>query len=51
MGDVSQLVQAMAGFGRGSGLGDDLPIAALSAGASQQDVFTTASIDDDSRGL
>jgi hypothetical protein len=47
---VGQLVQAMAGFGGGSGAGDDLAIAALAAGTSPQDVLAMASIDDDSRG-
>jgi hypothetical protein len=41
-------VQAMAGFDGGVGAGDDLTMAAVAAGASQQDVLTTASIDDDS---
>jgi hypothetical protein len=50
--DVAQLVQPMAGFGgSGSdGAGGDLATAALAAGTPPQDVLTTASIDDDSRG-
>jgi len=44
MGDasgVAQLVQAMAGFGGGSGAGDDADIAALAADASEQPLLTT----------
>ena len=44
MGDtseVAQLVQAMAGFGGGSGAADGLDIAALDADASQQSLLTT----------
>jgi len=51
MGDSSQaaqLVQAMASFGGGSGAADDLSIAALASGTSQQDVLTAPGIDDDS---
>jgi hypothetical protein len=35
-GSTSQLVQAMAGFGGGSGAGESLNIAPLGADASQQ---------------
>jgi hypothetical protein len=46
--DVALLVQAMAGFGAGSGgAGDDLTIGALAAAMSQQEVLTTASPGDD----
>jgi hypothetical protein len=44
MGDASQaaqLVQAMAGFGGGSGAGDGLNTAGLAADASQQTFLTT----------
>jgi hypothetical protein len=39
-GSSSQLVQAMAGFGGGSGAGDDLN-AGLNADTSQQPLLTT----------
>src|SRR5262245_53145349 len=41
MGDSSQLVQAMAGFGGGSGATENLTTAALGADASQQPLLTT----------
>jgi hypothetical protein len=47
MHEPAQLVQAMAGFGGGSGA--DFAIGALGV-TSQQDALITASIDDDSRG-
>jgi hypothetical protein len=37
---IAQLAQAMAGFGGGSGAGDDLDIAPLAADASQQSLLT-----------
>jgi hypothetical protein len=40
-GSTSQLVQAMAGFGGGSGTGESLNTAALSAETSQQPLLTT----------
>ena len=40
-GEVAPLVQAMAGFGGGSGAADGLDIAALDADASQQSLLTT----------
>ena len=38
--EVAQLVQAMAGFGSGSGAADDLDIAALAADAAEQSLLT-----------
>ena len=40
-GSSSQLVQAMAGFGGGSGTGESLNTAPLSADTSQQPLLTT----------
>src|SRR5262245_51002816 len=40
-GSTSQLVQAMAGFGGGSGTGESLNTAALGADTSQQPLLTT----------
>jgi hypothetical protein len=40
-GSTSQLVQAMAGFGGGSGAADSLNTAALGADTSQQALLTT----------
>jgi hypothetical protein len=40
-GSTSQLVQAMAGFGGGSGVGESLNTASLSAETSQQPLLTT----------
>jgi hypothetical protein len=40
-GSTAQLVQAMAGFGGGSGAADSLNIAPLGADASQQPLLTT----------
>ena len=41
LGDVGQLVQAMAGFGGGSGAGESLNAGPLSAETSQQTLLTT----------
>jgi hypothetical protein len=41
LGSTSQLVQAMAGFGGGSGASDNLKTAALGADTSQQLLLTT----------
>jgi len=38
---AAQLVQAMAGFGGGSGAADDLDIAAFAADAPEQSLLTT----------
>jgi len=40
-GDVGQLVQAMAGFGGGSGAGDGLNADVVNAGTSEQTFLTT----------
>ena len=40
-GSTSQLVQAMAGFGGGSGAGESLSAASVSADTSQQTLLTT----------
>jgi hypothetical protein len=41
-GSTSQLVQAMAGFGGGSGAANGLNIAALGSDTSQQPLLTTS---------